>query len=68
MWIVCLADDSHEMSSLMFFEKYKIRMSFAEVLYTKVSDKMTYAYSANPDQTTPEGAVWSVSTLFAIPL
>ena len=29
---------------------------------------MTYANSADPDQTAPEGAVWSGSTLFAIPL
>ena len=25
---------------------------------TKVSDKMSYANSADPDQTAPEGAVW----------
>ena len=35
---------------------------------TKVFDKMTYTNSADPDQTAPEGAVWSGSTLFAIPL
>ena len=35
---------------------------------TKVSNKMTYENSADPDQTAPEGAVWSGSTLFAIPL
>ena len=35
---------------------------------TKVSDKMIYANSADPDQTAPEGAVWSGSRLFAIPL
>ena len=35
---------------------------------TKVSDKMTYVNSADPDQTAPEEAVWSGSTLFAIPL
>ena len=29
---------------------------------------MTYANSADPDQTAPEGAVWSGSTLFAIPI
>ena len=23
MWIVCLADESHEMSRLIFYEKYK---------------------------------------------
>ena len=34
--------------------------------YTKVSDKMAYANSADPDQTVPEGAVWPGSTLFAI--
>ena len=27
------------------------------ILNTKVTDKMTYANSANPDQTAPEGAV-----------
>ena len=35
---------------------------------TKTSDKMTYANSVDPDQTAPGGAVWSGSTLFAIPL
>ena len=36
---------------------------------TQVSDKMAYAYAnnADPDQTAPEGAVWSGSALFAIP-
>ena len=29
---------------------------------------MAYAYSADPDQIAPEGAVWSGSTLFAIPM
>ena len=33
-----------------------------------MSDKMTYANNADPDQTAPEGAVWSGSTLFVIPL
>ena len=28
-----------------------------EILYIKVSDKMAYANSADPDQTAPEGAV-----------
>ena len=31
-------------------------------------DKMIYTKSADPDQTAPDGAVWSGSTLFAIPL
>ena len=35
---------------------------------TKACDKLTYANSVDPDQTAPEGAVWSGSTLFAIPL
>ena len=36
---------------------------------TQASDKMAYAYAnnADPDQTAPEGAVWSGSALFAIP-
>ena len=39
-----------------------------KILYTKVSDKMAYVNSADPDQTAPMGAVWSGSTLFAISL
>ena len=35
---------------------------------TKFSDKKVYANSADPDQTAPEGVVWSGSTLFDIPL
>ena len=31
-----------------------------------MSDKITYSNSIDPDQTAPEGAVWSGSTLFAI--
>ena len=38
-----------------------------EISYTKSSDKMAYANSVNPDQTAPDGAVWSGSTLFVIP-
>ena len=37
-----------------------------KILNTKLCDKMTYANSADPDQTAP--AVWSGSTLFVIPL
>ena len=33
---------------------------------SKVSDKKVYANSADPDQTAPEGAVWSGSTLYDI--
>ena len=39
-----------------------------ELLYTKVAGKMLYANSKDPDQTAPEGAVWSGSKLFAIAL
>ena len=39
-----------------------------KISYTKVPNKMACANSADPDQTAPEGAVWSGSTLFAIPL
>ena len=35
---------------------------------TKVTDKMTYANSTDPDQTALKGAVWPGSTAFAIPL
>ena len=38
------------------------------MLNTKFSDKLSNANSADPDQTVPSGAVWSGSTLFAIPV
>ena len=47
--------DSYLLSHCWYLECPKI-------LYTKVSDKMTYANSADPDQPVPQGAV------FAIPL
>ena len=33
----------------------------------KFSDRQVWANSADPEQTAPRGAVWSRSTLFAIP-
>ena len=39
-----------------------------KISYSKVSDKMANADSVDPDQTAPSAAVWSGSTLFAIPL
>ena len=39
-----------------------------KISYTKVSYEMAYANSVDPDQTAPEGAVWSRSPLFAITL
>ena len=39
----------------------------SKILNTKVSDKKSYANSADPDQTAPEGAVIRVYTV-AIPL
>ena len=44
----------------------KSAVNILNILYTKSSDKMVYANSVDPDQTAPEGAVWSASTLFAI--
>ena len=39
-----------------------------KISYTKLSDKMAYANSADPNQTTPSGAAWSGSTIFGVPL
>ena len=39
-----------------------------KILYSKVSYKMAYKHSADPDQTAPKGAVWSRASLFVIPL
>ena len=39
-------------------EQYESSLFTVNVLsYTKVSDKMTYANNADPDQTAPEGAI-----------
>ena len=46
--------------------KYLDYRKCPKISYTKVSDKMTYANSADPDQTAPEGAVRSGSALYAI--
>ena len=37
-----------------------------KIMYTKGSDKMSYANSADPDQISPEGAVWSGATQYVI--
>ena len=46
-------------STARFYNKYRIDPKF--------SDRYAWANSADPDQTAPRGAVWSGSTLFAIP-
>ena len=38
-------------------EMYIPRVNVLKISHTKVSDKMAYANSADPDQTAPEGAV-----------
>ena len=38
---------------------------YSKISYAKVSDKVAYANSVDPDQTVPGVAVWSGSTLFA---
>ena len=35
--------------------------------FPKFSDRQVWANIADPDQTAPRGAVWSGSTLFAVP-
>ena len=37
-----------------------------KIIPSKISRKSVWANSADQDQTAPEGAVWSGSTLFAI--
>ena len=50
------------------YDNSTVTTSFCQShMFSKVSDKMAYANSINSDQTAPEGAVWSGSTLFAIP-
>ena len=39
MWIICEADDSHEMSSLIFSEKKKKKKSSAAVVISTLSVK-----------------------------
>ena len=53
---------NYQQYTSIFYSKYP------KILYTKCLTKIAYAESADPDQTVPEGAVWSRYTLFAIPL
>ena len=48
--------------------KHLDRQPCPKILYTKVSDKLAYADSADPDQTAPKGVFWSGFTLFTIPV
>ena len=58
-----------DVTRLLSFYGYN-SIKYPKISNTKVFEKMTYANrnSKDPDQTAPEGAVWSGSTLFAIPL
>ena len=61
-----VADDSHEISYLIFFrklEKMPQNLSSAAVVIGILSIE---ANSIDPEHTAPIGAVWSGSTLFAI--
>ena len=42
---------------MITYHKCIIYNKCPEISYTKVSDKMAYASSVDPDQTAPEGAV-----------
>ena len=50
--------------TIMAYVDYK-RQKYHNV--HKFSDRQVWANSADPDQTAPRAAVWSGSTLFAIP-
>ena len=56
------------MAHFFFFFFLKYDGSCPKISYTKVADQTAYANSADPDQTAPEGAVWSGAALLAIPL
>ena len=49
------------------FKSYRKLDPFVYRNDPKFSDRYDFANSADPDQTAPIGAVWSGSTLFAIP-
>ena len=52
---------------LKFEKKYCKLTSYDYRNDHKFSDRYAWENSADPDQTAPRGAVWSGSTLFAIP-
>ena len=62
------ASNEHPQHMFSWRNKKNVYMDMVNVLkfHTPKSDKMAYANSAYPDQTAPEGAVWSGSALFAI--
>ena len=56
----------------IYYKYFEIKLSFFRLFFKycnfpKFSDGQIWANSADPDQTAPRGAVWSGSTLFAIP-
>ena len=62
---------SHGCNGYICFQYLHTKTSYSKcpkISYTKISYRMEYANSADPDQTAPEGAVWPGSTLFVIPL
>ena len=49
MWIICYADDSHEMPSFILSEKYKkkIKLSFAAVVISTIRIKTILSMKHN---------------------
>ena len=79
IWIVCVVTSNAVVTtkrdSYSFFSENKKKKSLVGLWWhsydyhnhPKFSDIYAWANSADPDQTAPRGAVWSGSTLFAIP-
>ena len=68
--LLCFGDCFTHPRHLLWYNNNKIILwgNCPKIWYTKISDKMTHASSADPDQTAPEGAFWSGSTPIAVPL
>ena len=76
LWIFFLniTEDTIDIQSNWFLWSTQLQADCNNGIHTenyrnvpKFSDRYAWANSADPDQTAPTGAVWSGSSLFAIP-
>ena len=68
MWIICIADDSHEMSSLSWklIKKNTIKMSSVAVIISECNHKVLIHRSENFYLSHGKSVIWNISVLLSI--
>ena len=67
LWLTVKPLQIFRVSEFVGFLQHKVKDAPLYHYFPKFLDGQAWANSAHPDQTAPRGAVWSGSTLFAIP-